>query len=86
MEGEEAGQRRVDEYTQDGTVDLKGNPVLRSKRGGWNACSFVVGTYNLSPSLLLQHSHASKDYRAYLSIVISCSILRNLKVGLIGGR
>ncbi|KAL5542326.1 hypothetical protein UlMin_010036, partial [Ulmus minor] len=32
----------VDEYTQDGTVDLKGNPVLRSKRGGWKACSFIV--------------------------------------------
>ncbi|PIA45490.1 hypothetical protein AQUCO_01700783v1 [Aquilegia coerulea] len=30
------------EFTQDGTVDLKGNPVLRSKRGGWKACSFVV--------------------------------------------
>ncbi|KAK6138751.1 hypothetical protein DH2020_027502 [Rehmannia glutinosa] len=30
------------EYTEDGTVDLKGNPVLRSKRGGWTACSFVV--------------------------------------------
>ncbi|KAL2469636.1 Protein NRT1/PTR FAMILY 5.2 [Abeliophyllum distichum] len=30
------------EYTEDGTVDLKGNPILRSKRGGWTACSFVV--------------------------------------------
>ncbi|XP_076908553.1 protein NRT1/ PTR FAMILY 5.2-like isoform X1 [Bidens hawaiensis] len=29
-------------YTEDGTVDLRGNPVLRSKRGGWTACSFVV--------------------------------------------
>ncbi|KAL2463555.1 Protein NRT1/PTR FAMILY 5.2 [Forsythia ovata] len=36
---EESGQ---DGYTKDGTVDLKGNPVLRSKRGGWTACSFVV--------------------------------------------
>jgi len=34
----------ADEYTQDGTVDLHGNPVLRSKRGGWKACGFVVGT------------------------------------------
>ena len=34
----------IDDYTQDGTVDLKGNPVRRSKRGGWRACSFVVGT------------------------------------------
>ncbi|XP_034685715.1 protein NRT1/ PTR FAMILY 5.2-like [Vitis riparia] len=32
----------VNDYTQDGTVDLKGNPVRRSKRGGWTACSFVV--------------------------------------------
>lgn len=32
----------VDDYTMDGTVDLKGNPVRRSKRGGWTACSFVV--------------------------------------------
>ncbi|GKD07623.1 NRT1/ PTR family 5.2-like protein [Tanacetum coccineum] len=30
-------------YTEDGTVDLRGNPVLRSKRGGWKACSFIVG-------------------------------------------
>ncbi|KAL8161948.1 hypothetical protein V2J09_013437 [Rumex salicifolius] len=32
----------VEGYTQDGTVDLKGNPVLRSRRGGWKACWFVV--------------------------------------------
>ncbi|CAK9150989.1 unnamed protein product [Ilex paraguariensis] len=35
-------EKGPDDYTQDGTVDLKGNPVLRSKRGGWTACSFVV--------------------------------------------
>ncbi|KAJ8765210.1 hypothetical protein K2173_011470 [Erythroxylum novogranatense] len=35
-------ERRSDDYTKDGTVDLKGKPVLRSKRGGWKACSFVV--------------------------------------------
>lgn len=32
------------EYTEDGTVDLKGNRVLRSKSGGWTACSFIVGS------------------------------------------
>ncbi|KAH9764122.1 protein NRT1/ PTR FAMILY 5.2 [Citrus sinensis] len=32
----------IDDYTQDGTADLKGNPVRRSKRGGWRACSFLV--------------------------------------------
>ncbi|VVB08115.1 unnamed protein product [Arabis nemorensis] len=31
-----------DDYTKDGTVDLKGNPVRRSIRGRWKACSFVV--------------------------------------------
>ncbi|KAG2721996.1 hypothetical protein I3843_02G093400 [Carya illinoinensis] len=37
-----AGEAAQEEYTQDGTVDLRGNPVLRSKRGGWTACWFVV--------------------------------------------
>ncbi|CAD5334093.1 unnamed protein product [Arabidopsis thaliana] len=31
-----------DDYTKDGTVDLQGNPVRRSIRGRWKACSFVV--------------------------------------------
>jgi solute carrier family 15 (peptide/histidine transporter), member 3/4 len=32
-----------EDYTQDGTVDLKGRPILRSKTGRWKACSFIVG-------------------------------------------
>uniref|UniRef100_A0A0E0BBK1 Major facilitator superfamily (MFS) profile domain-containing protein n=1 Tax=Oryza glumipatula TaxID=40148 RepID=A0A0E0BBK1_9ORYZ len=39
MEAAAAGD---DDYTQDGTVDLRGNPVLRSKRGDRKACGFVV--------------------------------------------
>ncbi|KAJ1295250.1 hypothetical protein BS78_01G209100 [Paspalum vaginatum] len=31
-----------DDYTKDGSVDLGGNPVRRSKRGGWTACTFIV--------------------------------------------
>ncbi|XP_055813745.1 protein NRT1/ PTR FAMILY 5.2-like [Solanum dulcamara] len=31
-----------DGYTKDGTVDLKGNSILRSNTGGWKACSFIV--------------------------------------------
>lgn len=50
-----------DEYTKDGTVDLRGNPILRSKRGGWKACSFVVvyevfermAYYGISSNLVL---------------------------------
>jgi len=34
-----------EQYAKDGSVDLRGNPVLRSKRGGWKACSFVVGKH-----------------------------------------
>lgn len=41
----------VNEYTQDGSMDLKGKPVLRSKTGGWKACSFLVGSFYLSLSL-----------------------------------
>ncbi|GLT99313.1 hypothetical protein SLE2022_167570 [Rubroshorea leprosula] len=51
----------ADDYTQDGTVDLKGNPIRRSKRGGWTACSFVVvyevfermAYYGISSNLVL---------------------------------
>jgi peptide/histidine transporter 3/4 len=39
----EEGRELKEEYTQDGTVNLKGKPVLRSKTGGWKACSFIVG-------------------------------------------
>jgi peptide/histidine transporter 3/4 len=31
------------DYTEDGTVDLKGRPILRSNTGRWRACSFIVG-------------------------------------------
>ncbi|KAG7026155.1 Protein NRT1/ PTR FAMILY 5.2 [Cucurbita argyrosperma subsp. argyrosperma] len=54
-------QGLADDYTQDGTVDLKGNPVRRSQRGGWRACSFVVvyevfermAFYGISSNLLI---------------------------------
>lgn len=56
-----ADEEGRDDYTQDGTVDLKGNPVRRSKRGGWTACSFVVvyevfermAYYGISSNLVL---------------------------------
>ncbi|XAR66006.1 hypothetical protein NMG60_11012041 [Bertholletia excelsa] len=31
------------DYTQDGTVDFRGQPVLASKTGKWKACAFLVG-------------------------------------------
>lgn len=31
------------EYTQDGSVDLRGRPALRAKTGNWKACPFILG-------------------------------------------
>ncbi|KAH0633907.1 hypothetical protein KY290_037352 [Solanum tuberosum] len=36
-------EKKGEDYTQDGTVDLKGRPVLRSNTGRWRACYFIVG-------------------------------------------
>lgn len=57
----EEGRVVKEEYTEDGTVNLKGKPVLRSKTGGWKACSFVVvyevfermAYYGISSNLIL---------------------------------
>ncbi|KAJ8558175.1 hypothetical protein K7X08_004941 [Anisodus acutangulus] len=42
-EEEKGASNGSEDYTQDGTVDLKGRPVLRSKTGKWRACYFIVG-------------------------------------------
>ncbi|KAL5561969.1 hypothetical protein UlMin_031716 [Ulmus minor] len=50
-----------EDYTQDGTLSLKGRPVLRSKTGRWKACSFIVAYevfermayYGISTNLVL---------------------------------
>ncbi|XP_017413894.1 protein NRT1/ PTR FAMILY 5.2 [Vigna angularis] len=34
--------RRMNDYAEDGTVDLKGKPVLKAKSGAWKACSFLL--------------------------------------------
>ncbi|KAL2557693.1 Protein NRT1/PTR FAMILY 8.3 [Forsythia ovata] len=31
-------------YTGDGSVDVKGNPVLKRNTGNWRACPFILGT------------------------------------------
>ncbi|WJX79039.1 hypothetical protein P8452_62197 [Trifolium repens] len=43
MVEEKGSANGQEDYTQDGTVDLKGRPILRSKTGRWKACSFIVG-------------------------------------------
>lgn len=49
------------DYTQDGTVDLKGRPVLRSKTGRWRATSFIVGK-SLISSFVTSHRNESQFY------------------------
>ncbi|KAJ8899321.1 hypothetical protein K2173_018295 [Erythroxylum novogranatense] len=51
MEGRSPANDRED-YTQDGTVDIKGKPVLRSETGRWKACSFIgMGLLTLAVSV-----------------------------------
>ncbi|KAI3982677.1 hypothetical protein MKX01_031551 [Papaver californicum] len=38
----ESGSRG--EYTGDGSVDVKGNPVRKHNTGNWRACPFILGT------------------------------------------
>ncbi|XP_010680056.2 protein NRT1/ PTR FAMILY 8.3 [Beta vulgaris subsp. vulgaris] len=37
-------QGNGEQYTGDGSVDLQGNRVLKSKTGNWRACPFILGT------------------------------------------
>lgn len=30
-------------YTGDGSVNIKGNPVLKNSTGKWKACPFILG-------------------------------------------
>ncbi|KAI3865269.1 hypothetical protein MKX03_012859 [Papaver bracteatum] len=64
-----------DEYTQDGMVDLKGNPVLRSKRGGWKACSFGMGLLTLTVSL-----HSLRPPPCYETNVADCKQASTLQL------
>ncbi|KAK8954525.1 Peptide transporter PTR3-A [Platanthera zijinensis] len=53
--------REEEDYTEDGTVDFKGRPCLRSKGGRWSACYFIVvyevferlAYFGVAPNLVL---------------------------------
>ncbi|KAG0495136.1 hypothetical protein HPP92_006130 [Vanilla planifolia] len=60
----EAGMRNRgnrEEYTMDGTANLKGSPFLRSKGGRWSACFFLIASeflerialYGIVPNLIV---------------------------------
>eukprot|EP00262_Sarcandra_glabra_P012222 TRINITY_DN3106_c0_g2_i3.p1 TRINITY_DN3106_c0_g2~~TRINITY_DN3106_c0_g2_i3.p1 ORF type:complete len:585 (+),score=97.19 TRINITY_DN3106_c0_g2_i3:144-1898(+) len=36
--------RNKELYTGDGSVDIKGNPILKQNTGNWKACPFILGT------------------------------------------
>ncbi|KAH0458369.1 hypothetical protein IEQ34_013684 [Dendrobium chrysotoxum] len=61
MADAEHGERSLgEEYTKDGTVDLKGHPSLRSEGGKWTACFFIfasemferVAYFGIAPNLV----------------------------------
>ncbi|XP_071687693.1 protein NRT1/ PTR FAMILY 5.2-like [Rutidosis leptorrhynchoides] len=64
----EIGPPRED-FTQDGTIDLKGRPVLRPKTGRWNACYFMLGYeicermayYGIATNLVLYLTREMKE-------------------------
>lgn len=39
------GSLQNDAVTGDGSVDIKGRPVLKNSTGKWKACPFILGTY-----------------------------------------
>ena len=39
------------EFTKDGSVDLRGRPVVAARTGRWKAGSFLVGKWSVSASL-----------------------------------
>ncbi|KAL9241732.1 hypothetical protein vseg_015806 [Gypsophila vaccaria] len=41
---DDISQVNGDQCTGDGSTDIKGNPVLKSKTGKWKACPFILGT------------------------------------------
>ncbi|CAI0386197.1 unnamed protein product [Linum tenue] len=43
LEGTCSDKEGRQDYTRDGTLSLRGKPVLRSRTGGWKACSFFLG-------------------------------------------
>ena len=51
------GEVAAELYTQDGTIDIKGNPALKKDTGNWRACPYILGT----------HSHDS------IAALFSCS-------------
>ncbi|XP_020200799.1 protein NRT1/ PTR FAMILY 8.1 [Aegilops tauschii subsp. strangulata] len=36
------GEVAAELYTQDGTIDIKGNPALKSNTGNWRACPYIL--------------------------------------------
>lgn len=60
-----------DDYTKDGTVDLRGNPVRRSQRGRWKACSFVIGMYYNYPYFQISVYYVIY-YNVYVVDILEC--------------
>lgn len=74
--GEKGSENGRDDYTEDGTVSLKGLPVLRSKTGRWRACSFIVGNYNLRQAFLFCFAFAFAFVHLLLASTSASSLFK----------
>jgi uncharacterized membrane protein YcjF (UPF0283 family) len=50
------------DYTNNGTVDIKGNPANKKKTGNWKSCRFILGMI-FCPSFLGQAHCMISDLR-----------------------
>lgn len=65
---EQSGARHM--FTQDGTVDLKGRPVLQSKTGRWNACSFIVRKFTHSLPFSVCFNLPCLSFHCYVCVYV----------------
>lgn len=46
-------------YTQDGTVNYRGDPAVRTLTGTWRACPYILGKFFLFSSVDFDEFHSN---------------------------
>ncbi|KAE9450817.1 hypothetical protein C3L33_17282, partial [Rhododendron williamsianum] len=64
------------QYTGDGSVDINGQPVLKSKTGNWRACPFILGSHYFQLLLPRQISVGTMFFyfRGMCTLTISATV------------
>ena len=61
----EKDERTESGITEDGSVDLNGNPAVKALSGGWTSASILLGPWNFTISL-------SSAFQLYLVLALTC--------------